>query len=111
MKVKVFSSGEVAHMLRLALGPMREWSDCLADMRRDKTDIDGLRLLPACKVRDGRAWRPAYAAENIIEFVLEVRGRHPEIMTREPIRGFEVELDPLDARSWSVRKIKPATIH
>ena len=111
MKVKMFPSSEVAYMLRLALGPMREWSDALTDMRRDKTDIDGLRLLPTCRLYDGRSWRPGYTAAAIKEFITEIRVRHPEIKAREPIRGFEVDLDPLDDRSWVVRKIAPVTIH
>lgn len=109
MTVKVFPASEVAYVLRQALGPMREWSDCLADMRRGKTDIDGVQLLPTCRVYDGRAWRPGYSPDSIREFVREIRKLHPETTTRDPARGFEVDLDPLDVRSWSVRKIKPAT--
>lgn len=110
MKTKIYPAGEVAYVLRQALGPLREWSDCLADMRRDKTDLDGFRLLPTCRIRDGRCWRPGYAADSVIEFIREIRSLHPEIETHTPARGFEVEFDPSDECSWTVRKLS-ATIH
>lgn len=110
MKTKIYPAGEVAYVLRQALGPLREWSDCLADMRREKTSVDGFRLLPVCVINDGRAWRPGYDARSIDEFVREIRSLHPEIETRTPVRGFEVEFDPSDERSWTVRKLS-AMIH
>jgi hypothetical protein len=111
MKAKIYPAGEVAYVLRQALGPLREWSDCLSDMRRGKTDLDGFRLLPTCRIRDGRAWRPAYEAGSVTEFIREIRALHPEIMTRTPARGFEIEIDPADERAWFVRKLSPMTKH
>ena len=107
----IYPPGEVAYFLRRTLGPMREWSDCLADMRRDKTSVDGIQLLPTCRIRDGRCWRPGYSAESIREFVKEVRALHPEISTDTPIKGIEIELDPDDEGSWRVRKHGGTALH
>lgn len=111
MKVTVYAPGEVAYILRQALGPLREWSDCLADMRRGKTSIDGICLLPVCRARDGRAWRPMYEADSIREFITEIRAAHPEITTKPPLRSFQLEMDPCDERAWFVRKLKGVTKH
>ncbi len=110
MKTKIYPASEVAYILRQTLGPLREWSDCLADMRRDKTSLDGIRLLPTCRIYDGRCWRPGYIASSVVEFIREIRVLHPEIETRTGATGFEIELDPTDKRAWYVRKLSP-TIH
>lgn len=105
MKTTIYPAGEVAYALRMALGPLREWSDCLSDMRRGKTDLDGYRLLPTCRIHDGRCWRPGYTAASVVEFIKEIRELHPEIGTRTLPKGFEIEVDPCDGRAWFVRKL------
>lgn len=105
MTTKVYPAGEVAYILRQALGPLREWSDCLADMRQDKTSLDGFQLLPTCRIKGVRQWRPAYDAASIAAFIHEIRVRHPEIVTKAPAMGVNVELDPLDERRWPHRKL------
>lgn len=106
--MKVYPPGEVAYFLRQALGPMREWSDCLADMRRGKTNVAGLQLLPVCRER---ALRPLYAAESIREFVKQVQCRCPEIETGAPLRGIEVEIELDDELPWRLRKLPSAAKH
>ena len=111
MKTKVFAATEVAYILRQALGSLREWSDCLADMRRDKTSVEGLQLLPTGMIHDGRAWRPAYDGASIAEFIRAVRTLRPELPFRPPIEGFEVDLDPSDSRMWKLRKLSAKILH
>jgi hypothetical protein len=107
---KVYSAGEVAYTLRKALGPLREWSDCLADMRQDKTSLDGFQLLPICSIKSVRQWRPAYDAAAIAAFIHEIRALHPEIVTNLKPQGVEVDLRPTDERAWFVRKL-PTLFH
>lgn len=109
--MKIYPPGEVAYFLRRALGPLREWSDCLADMRRNKTNVDGMQLLPVCQIHDGRRWRPGYTVESLAEFIRQVRTSHPEIRTDAPAIGIEIGLDPSDERSWRIRKLGSPTKH
>lgn len=109
MKTKIFPAGEVAYILRQTLGPLREWSECLTDMRLDRTSLDGFQLLPTCRIKVSRHWRPGYNAANIDAFVREIRALHPEITTHTPVRGVQVEISPFDERAWYLRKL-PATV-
>ncbi|MQR02468.1 hypothetical protein [Glaciimonas soli] len=106
MKTKVYPPAEVAHILRQLLGPIRAWGNALQDMRRGKTDICGCVLLPACRIRDARAWRPYYAASDIAAFVKTVRCANPEALPSVIPHFDVVEIDPADCRGWSKRKLK-----
>jgi hypothetical protein len=110
MKVKLLPASETAYMLRRALGPVRSWDDCLADMRRDKTSCYGFVLKPYAKMHDGKTHRPVYLATDVHDFItaiLEIIPYKPEFRSA---RTYEVEIDPLDHRSWLVRPVVP-TIH
>lgn len=106
MKVKVMSASEVAAYLRQALGPLRAWDDCIADMRRGTTSINGLVLLPFCRSPDGKASRPQYRIGDVTEFVRAVKAAIPEAVPGITFKVNEVEHDPADRRSWKARKYK-----
>jgi len=113
MKTKVLRAAEVAHILRRALGPMRDWSDCLADMRAEKTDIGGLRLLPVGVLSAG-CRRPIYHPASIAEFINKIRQLYSEtgeVVKDAPIQAVEVEIDLSDERCWKHVKAMPITIH
>ncbi|UCV22857.1 hypothetical protein [Ferribacterium limneticum] len=110
MKLKGMRSSEVSYLLRRELGPIRDWSDCLADMRAEKTDIAGLRLLPLGVMAAG-CGRPIYQPASVIEFIKEVRLLIPEARKGISYQTVEVEIDLLDERCWKHRKAKPVTIH
>lgn len=105
MKTKIYPAGEVAYILRQALGPLREWSECLTDMRLGRTSLDGFQLRPTCCIKITRHWRPGYDAASIDIFVRAIRALHPEITTHTPVRGVQVEISPFDERAWSHRKL------
>jgi hypothetical protein len=105
MKANIYPAGEVAFILRQALGPLREWSECLTDMRLDRTSLDGFQLRPTCSIKISHHWRPGYDAANIAAFVREIRALHPEIATHTPVRGVQVEISPFDERAWRHRKL------
>ncbi len=105
-----YSAAETALILRQALGPIRAWDDCLADMRAGKTSVCDLVLMPAIQRLDSRAWRPSYAVSAIREFIVEVAKVMPDLKVKLPPQGQVIEYD--DNISWRVQKIKtPATVH
>jgi hypothetical protein len=67
--LNVMYASETAFALRLALGPLCDWSQKLADWRRRKTDSDGTmpRLMP-CAGPDGEI-RMLYDLADIQAFV------------------------------------------
>jgi hypothetical protein len=109
-RAKVYPAGEVASELRRYLGPLREWSDCLSDMRIGKTTVAGHVLLPIGRVHDGRAWRPAYTAADIARFIRAVRVDVPEAESNVPARAMTVTIDRSDIRSWKARKLPSAML-
>lgn len=92
---------EAAYVLRSMLGPMRSWSDFLADVIRNKADIDGLTLQPCCRLHDGRALRPHYARSDIMAFIREVRAIYPDAMPT-PVKSTRLEID--DGVYWRHQK-------
>ena len=111
MKVNGLRAGDVAYLLRRELGPMREWSDCLADMRSGKTDVGGIRLLPMGVLSSG-CNRPIYHPASVVGFIREIRRLYSEIAVKDaPIQAVEVEIDLLDERHWKSIKATPITIH
>jgi len=105
----VLSSGEVAALLRERLGPLRSWDDALADMRRYKTSIYGSILLPVGRIRDTRAWRPAYRAIDVIEFIKSVRAANTDAKSGIGPKAYSVEIDLDDGLFWKIRKLSPAS--
>jgi hypothetical protein len=109
-RATLYPAGEVASILRRYLGPLREWSDCLADMRTGKTNVAGNVLLPTGLVHDLRAWRPAYAPADIARFIRAVLADVPEAESNVPARFLTVTVDSSDTRSWKARKLTSATL-
>lgn len=110
MKTNIIPAPEVAYILRRELGPVRAWDDCLADMRKDKTTVNGYILKPACRAQDGRAWRPMYLAGDVVEFIKAVRTVNPTATRHAPLQVKTTLLDPADHRHWKVRKLTTTTV-
>jgi hypothetical protein len=105
MKRILLPSSEVAYILRLQLGPIRAWDDCLADMRLSKTHVNGYILLPECQGKGGKAWRPLYQASKVREFIKAVRAANPDATRNAPLQTKTVFSDPTDHRPWRLRKL------
>jgi hypothetical protein len=88
----VLNSADTAVLLRARLGPLRSWPDFLTDSIRRKQDIEGYRLLPSCRLRDRRGFRPYYAVADIEEFIRCVLAAD-ENAGRVPIRAKTVMID------------------
>lgn len=110
MKIKGMRAGDVAYLLRCELGPLRDWSDALADMRAEKTDVCGVRLLPVGIMSAG-CRRPIYHPASVVEFIKEIRLLCPEAKKGIPYQTVEVEIDLDDERGWKHVKATPITIH
>lgn len=106
MQKKVYPASEVAFALRMALGPIRAWDDCLSDMRRGSTNVDGHVLLPTCRMHDGRAWRPGYDANSVVVFINAVRATNPNCQNRAPLAFKLMDIDPRDTRNWRQRRLR-----
>lgn len=84
---------EVAYLLRHCLGPIRCWSDFLADCLRDRTSIKGLTLKPCAKRHDGRVYRPVYAVDDVRVFIDQVRKTVPEASASARIKQIILTID------------------
>lgn len=115
MKLKVLRAAEVAFLLRNELGPSRNWDDTLADMRRGKVEVHGCVLLPTCMGKDARAWRPMYAAANVVDFIKAVRAADPTAARNVRYQIKTAYMHPTDTRPWYNRKLPVAvsnfTVH
>jgi len=74
----LISATEVQFALRLGLGPLRAWSDFLADCNRDRTNLFGLQLLPY-GTRKMRAVRPMYCPAEVGDFIRAVWAEEPSL--------------------------------
>jgi hypothetical protein len=104
MKVKalVLTAADTAFVLRAKLGPLRSWPTFLSDGIRGRQDIAGHRLLPCCRRRERRAYRPAYALTDIEEFVRNVLAEEPAA-GKIPITAAPVVIDT--SLGWRANKI------
>jgi hypothetical protein len=108
MKFKVITAPEVAYLLRRELGPLRNWDDTLADMRRGRIEVHGLTLLPTCKGKFAGAWRPMYAIPAVVDFIKAVRAADPSAARNVPYQVKTAHTDPTDTRPWYTRKLPVA---
>ncbi|MGZ8288199.1 MAG: hypothetical protein ACXW2U_07215 [Telluria sp.] len=97
-----YNAGETAFMLRLALGPWRDWRDALTDMRIGKTSIVGHTLQPTGHTL-ARGRRPIYTHSAIVEFIEAIRLSCPEAQRSTPPKATMVILDVGDTRNWHDR--------
>ena len=114
IKVDTLDTGDVAMILRRALGRMRaNWSDFLSDCIRDKTSLAGLQLLPIVKVKtpNDRCKRPRYTAQAIKEFIVGVLMVIPRPSEAErEWQMVTIEFDPEMLKlPFSARRAKVAT--
>lgn len=108
MKLKVISAPEVAYLLRRELGPLRNWDDTLADMRRGRVEVHGLTLMPTCKGKYAGAWRPMYAIPDVLAFIKAVRAAAPSAARGVPYQVKTAHTHPGDIRPWYTRKLPVA---
>jgi hypothetical protein len=103
MKVNTptLTAAETAFALRVNLGPLRAWTSFLSDNVRGKQDVNGHQLLPCCKRRDKRMFRPAYAVEDVNEFIASVLAAGSGA-SGVPIRAMTVNIDT--AWPWQLNK-------
>ena len=108
MKLKVISAPEVAYLLRRELGPIRNWDDSLADMRRGRVVIHGCTLLPKCMGKYANAWRPMYAVPDILDFIRNVRAADCGAARHVSYQVKTAYMDPTDIRPWRLSKLPVA---
>jgi hypothetical protein len=109
MKIKVLSAPEAAYLLRQKLGPIRAWEFTLADMRRGRVEsVHGATLLPTCMGKHEGAWRPMYAAADVVNFIKAVQAAMPSTVRHAPYQVKTAHTDPTDIRPWYTRKLPVA---
>ena len=105
MKERIVSASEVAYILRFSLGPLRAWDDALSDMRRDKSNYEGLILKPIGMGKINGFYRPVYSLSDVREFIKHARLMHPELTSPHSLLIREAEVNPSDIRPWDLRKL------
>jgi hypothetical protein len=103
----LYGAGETAILLRVKLGSIREWSDTLADMRRGKTTLKGLVLLPFLRARPDGCLRPFYRRQDIDAFVREVQAKGLAVPGKLSGRLFEFDEPGHLAPMWKSRILVP----
>ncbi|MFO1305784.1 MAG: hypothetical protein U1F54_18810 [Burkholderiales bacterium] len=106
-RVTVVSAGDAAYLLRRRLGPVREFSDFLADARRDgTTSYYGHTLLPCAYVFDGRTKRPVYSVQDIAAFVHAVSSKIGVGGDPQKVRGRSVLIE--EGVHWRTQEVRAA---
>jgi len=100
---EAMTRNQVECWLYITFGPIKAWSDFLADCDRDRADFHGLQLHPVCYLRSstGRAKRPVYDRQEVKDFIVAAhaqgatlaRDRKPEVV-RVEIKVAELVLPP-----------------
>jgi hypothetical protein len=102
IKAKAYSTQEVAHYLRLALGSSFSWVKVLESMRNDGYSISGIDLQPCTKL-PGRI--PVYASHDIVGFVRKMKSKFAHLGAKEPIQSVTVEYDA--SLPWQFQRSEP----
>ena len=112
MKIKTLSAAETAFLLRVKLGPLRNYGDFLADCIRDRQNIAGHQLLPIARQQDGKGLRPVYGIEDIQSFISKVLAATPAA-GKTAIKTTILNVDT--GRHWLLNKFardgSPVTLH
>lgn len=95
-------------MLRMYLGPARQWRDFLADSIRGRGALHGLTLLPYAAREGGsnQVPRPLYRATEVVAFIRDVRLRDPSLRPAS-ITLQHFELDTTPGLPWRMRIARP----
>jgi hypothetical protein len=101
-RISVLTSADAAFLLRVKLGPLRSWPAFLSDCIRGRQQVAGHQLLPCCRRKHGRMFRPAYALKDIEEFVQCVLDDDPGA-GKVPLKPDIVIIDT--ALGWRVNKV------
>lgn len=99
--VQTISLSEAVFILRIRLGPLRNWTNFLNDNIRGMQDVAGHRLLPCGRRHDGRIFRPIYAVADVLAFIEDVLAAVPEA-GRKPIQPTTLKIDR--GRFWRINK-------
>ena len=97
---KLLTAGEAASVLWNQLGPIRNWSNFLADCIRSKQAIAGITLTPCARLQGMRGLRPAYSLADIEAFIRAVKAVMPD--AGKPACPVTVQLDT--SRGWRISK-------
>jgi hypothetical protein len=90
---EAISRAEATFMLRVFLGPLRNWDDFLADNIRGEQSIAGLKLLPCGRQKDARGTaRPVYSVSEVKAFIENVRKAIPSA-GKKPIKVTTLAID------------------
>lgn len=92
---------ETALLLRLYLGPLRNWTNFLTDNIRGKQCIAGRNLMPCARQHDGMLFRPIYAMQDIRDFIGAVQLAMPEAR-KTPVKATVLTIDR--GRHWRINK-------
>ncbi|MDP3759635.1 MAG: hypothetical protein Q8R01_03825 [Ramlibacter sp.] len=102
VRVSVLTAADAAFLLRVKLGPLRSWPDFLSDCIRGRQHVAGHQLLPCCRRKRGRMFRPAYSLKDIREFIRCVLDDEPGA-GKVPLQPDFVVIDT--ALGWRVNKL------
>jgi hypothetical protein len=105
--IRAAIASETSFILRHELGPIYNWEDRLADMRRGKV-VSGPILLPCNLSKRARMWRPMYALKDIEAFLIAYRAYDRRAQSGVKALIHILETDEADHRHWSVRRLSPA---
>lgn len=106
----LLSASETQFALRRALGPIRAWSDFLADLAREqskKVHVRGCRLFPIARRRD-RCGRPLYDPAHVAEFIRNVWTADPSLRRDwSAVQREEFEFEEAPLLPWRMRRAEP----
>ncbi|MBE7370036.1 hypothetical protein [Ramlibacter pallidus] len=110
---KLLTASETQFALRLALGPVRAWSDFLADLAREKpkgVHVRGFKLFPVARRHD-RCERPLYDPAEVAAFISNVWAADPTLRRDwTGVAKLDVEFDDEPTLSWRMRRAEPIRV-
>lgn len=105
MRERLVTASDAAYILRFSLGPFRAWDDILFDMRRDRSNYEGLILRPIGMGLINGRYRPVYRISDIQEFIKLALPLQPALAAPHKLLIREAEIDPADTKPWRLRKL------
>lgn len=112
-RAKLVSVSETQFALRQALGPIRGWSDFLADLAREKpkaVHVRGWKLFPVALKRD-RCGRPLYDPGEIAAFIKNVWAADPTLKGDwSSLEKHLVDFEDSPLLPWRMRVATPVAV-